>query len=135
MHSIFKECYKLLLQTHPEKKVSGVRDLYDHYLQHQCYFDESFPVSQTVEAGLPAYLKLVPLKQLPRRRLHSIMGRAAFIHAIAHIEFNAINLALDACYRFRQMPQAYYHDWLKVASEEATHFSLLQQHLQRLGFD
>jgi len=61
-------------------------------------------------------------------------GRAALIHAICHIEFNAINLALDAVYRFRDMPDQYYSDWLKVAAEEAYHFSLLAEHLQTLGY-
>lgn len=51
------------------------------------------------------------------------------IHAIAHIEFNAINLALDAIWRFPGMPEAFYLDWLRVAAEEAKHFRLLQGHL------
>ena len=52
------------------------------------------------------------------------------MHAITHIEFNAINLALDAVYRFRAMPQQYYTDWLNIAVEEALHFSLLEEYLQ-----
>jgi uncharacterized ferritin-like protein (DUF455 family) len=65
----------------------------------------------------------------------SIEGRAALMHAVAHIEFNAINLALDACWRFAGMPQAYYRDWLLVAAEESRHFQLVQGHLRTLGFD
>ncbi len=61
-------------------------------------------------------------------------GRAALIHALAHIEFNAINLALDAIWRFPGMPEAFYADWLQVAGEEAYHFWLLASHLQALGF-
>ena len=57
------------------------------------------------------------------------------LHAVTHIEFNAINLALDAIWRFEGMPDAYYLDWLQVASEEAQHFGLLQAHLQSMGFD
>jgi uncharacterized ferritin-like protein (DUF455 family) len=60
-------------------------------------------------------------------------GRAALLHAVAHIELNAINLALDAVWRFAGMPQAYYRDWLRVASEEALHFGLLAEHLGTLG--
>ncbi len=56
------------------------------------------------------------------------------IHALAHIEFNAINLALDAIWRFAAMPEAFYADWLKVAAEEALHFSLLADHLVVLGY-
>ena len=62
-------------------------------------------------------------------------GRAVLIHAIAHIEFNAINLALDAIWRFDGMPQAYYLDWLRVAAEEAKHFNLLRAHLRTMGHD
>jgi uncharacterized ferritin-like protein (DUF455 family) len=61
-------------------------------------------------------------------------GRAILLHALAHIEFNAINLALDAIWRFSGMPREYYLDWLKVASEEALHFSLLSAHLRTQGF-
>ena len=57
------------------------------------------------------------------------------MHAVAHIEFNAVNLALDAVWRFDGLPAAYYLDWLSVASEEAHHFSLLREHLQGIGFD
>lgn len=60
-------------------------------------------------------------------------GRAALIHSICHIEFNAINLALDAAWRYDGMPEAYYRDWLRVADEEALHFTLLHEHLQAMG--
>jgi len=66
--------------------------------------------------------------------MHTTEGRAALIHALAHIEFNAINLALDAIWRFSGMPHEYYLDWLHVATEEALHFSLLDAHLQTLGY-
>lgn len=61
-------------------------------------------------------------------------GRAALIHSICHIEFNAINLALDAVWRYDGMPEAYYRDWLRVADEEAQHFTLLHAHLQDMGW-
>jgi len=57
------------------------------------------------------------------------------LHAVAHIEFNAINLALDAAWRFAGMPRQFYFDWLRVASEEALHFGLLREHLRALGHD
>lgn len=66
--------------------------------------------------------------------MRTVEGRAALIHALAHIEFNAINLALDAIWRFPAMPPDYYADWLQVAAEEALHFSLLSAHLTTLGF-
>ena len=83
--------------------------------------------------GRPALPRLVPADQVPRRSPFTQAGRAALLHAICHIEFNAINLALDAVWRFAGMPKEYYRDWLQVAGEEALHFSLLHAHLQTLG--
>jgi uncharacterized ferritin-like protein (DUF455 family) len=83
--------------------------------------------------GRPPRPALVPPKQVPTRTPFTSEGRAALLHAIAHIEFNAINLALDAAFRFSGMPVGFYVDWLQVASEEALHFTLLHEHLQSLG--
>ena len=84
--------------------------------------------------GRPERPRLVLPRDLPQRSPNTPEGHAALIHAVAHIEFNAINLALDAVWRFAGMPQAYYLDWLRVAGEEALHFSLLQAHLADLGW-
>ena len=85
--------------------------------------------------GRPGKPILVSPLDLPKRSMRTLEGRAALIHALAHIEFNAINLALDAIWRFANMPEKYYRDWLKVAAEEAYHFSLLNAHLQSLGYE
>ena len=79
--------------------------------------------------------RLVEAKDVPKRSPFTLEGRAALLHSVTHIELNAINLALDAAWRFTGMPAAYYRDWLLVASEEALHFTLLREHLQTLGFD
>ncbi len=84
--------------------------------------------------GRPGKPALVSPRDAPARGLGSVEGRAAFVHAIAHIEFNAINLALDAAYRFRGMPAQFYSDWLSVADDEARHHALLATRLQDLGF-
>lgn len=83
--------------------------------------------------GRPARPELVLPDQLAPRPVHTPEGRAAMLHALAHIEFNAINLALDAIWRFSGQPEAYYRDWLRVAREEAHHFDLLNRHLATLG--
>ncbi|MEO6366256.1 MAG: ferritin-like domain-containing protein [Luteimonas sp.] len=85
--------------------------------------------------GRPARPALVPARHLPQRGFGSDEGRAAFIHSIAHIEFNAIDLAWDAVYRFRGIPPGYYADWVSIANDEARHFVLLRQRLQQLGYD
>jgi uncharacterized ferritin-like protein (DUF455 family) len=71
---------------------------------------------------------------VPTRSPFTAEGRAALVHSICHIEFNAINLALDAAWRFDGMPEDYYRDWLHVADEEAQHFALLHRHLQDMGW-
>ncbi len=85
--------------------------------------------------GRPERPRLVEAKQVPTRSPFTLEGRAALLHAICHIEFNAINLALDAVWRFAEMPTAFYLDWIQVAREEALHFNLLRGHLQTLGHD
>jgi uncharacterized ferritin-like protein (DUF455 family) len=99
------------------------------------------PAASTVAApapigipGRPELPRLVAPRQLAARGLGSSEGRAALVHAVAHIEFNAINLAWDAVYRFRGMPAAYYEEWAQVAADEARHFTLLAERLAELGF-
>ena len=82
--------------------------------------------------GRPPRPELVEPRSLARRGLGSLAGRIALLHSLAHIEFNAINLALDAVYRFRGLPPGYVDDWLRVASEEGEHFLLLHHRLRAL---
>lgn len=85
--------------------------------------------------GCPARPELRSHLDLPKRSPFTREGLAALLHALTHIEFNAINLALDAIWHFGQMPRDYYLDWLRVAVEEARHFGLLRAHLQSMGHD
>lgn len=93
-------------------------------------------VRMTAPTGLPGRPprpRLVPPEQVPRRTPFTPEGRAALLHAVCHIEFNAINLALDAVWRFPGLPEGFYRDWLQVAGEEGLHFQLLRDHLGSLG--
>lgn len=83
--------------------------------------------------GRPDQPELIDPRAVPNRGLGTAEGRAALVHAIAHIEFNAVNLALDAALRFRGLPVAYYADWLSVAQDEARHFAMLNARLAQLG--
>jgi uncharacterized ferritin-like protein (DUF455 family) len=83
--------------------------------------------------GRPPTPRLVHARELPQRGLGTTLGRAAFVHSIAHIELNAIDLAWDAVYRFRGLPPAYYADWVGVARDEARHFGMLRDRLRDLG--
>jgi len=83
--------------------------------------------------GRPALPRLIDPARVPQRSPHTSEGRAALVHAICHIEFNAINLALDAVWRFGGMPGDFYRDWLQVAEEESRHFEMLHAQLQAMG--
>ena len=85
--------------------------------------------------GRPDRPILVAHTEMRHLSLATLEGRAALVHSIAHIELNAIDLALDVVWRFAGMPDAFYLDWVQIAKEEAKHFLLLQKHLQSLGFD
>ncbi len=84
--------------------------------------------------GRPDQPQLVAPRLVGRRSMVTAEGRAMLVHSLAHIEFNAMNLALDALWRFPGMPEEYYADWLRVAREEAIHFGMLNAHLGVLGF-
>lgn len=110
--------------------------LFDEYQQQQAILDVSCKLDSQglILPGRPVKPELVPPKLVPKRGMDTSQGRAGLLHSLAHIEFNAMNLALDAIWRFPNMPKQYYEDWLKVAKEEAYHFSLVNEHLQTLGF-
>jgi uncharacterized ferritin-like protein (DUF455 family) len=124
-----------LAECDPARKAEGVRRLAQAWRAGQIGLDthQALAVQQHIP-GQPAKPELVPPLSVKRRSMATPEGRAALIHALAHIEFNAINLALDAVWRFAGMPRDYYADWLQVADEEALHFSLLTGHLQDQGY-
>ena len=122
---------QVLCITDPLLKAEKAREL-----QARC---ATLPIAALAPAapgalpGRPARPELIHPAKVPRRSPFKPEGLAALLHAIAHIEFNAINLALDAAWRFDGMPAAFYRDWVRVAAEEAYHFTLLREHLQSLG--
>ena len=130
MQELRQTALNWLCETDAVVKANGVFALKNTYFSIAA--SQQLRASQAIP-GIPARPQLVPPLDLPKRSMRTAEGRAALIHALAHIEFNAINLALDAIWRFADMPENYYTDWLKVASEEAQHFSLLNAHLQTFG--
>ena len=125
----------LLCESDVAHKVEQTRALYAQWLAQGMQLDASATLQpQAALPGRPARPPLVSPREVGKRAMHTVEGRAALIHALAHIEFNAINLALDAVWRFSDMPREFYGDWLQVAAEEALHFSLLDAHLRSLGY-
>ena len=119
----------------PEDKVQSVQLLWQTHHELALLANEPLlPAQNTLLPGRPALPRLIPPKQVPTRTPFTPEGLASLLHAVCHIEFNAINLALDAVWRFHGMPAAYYTDWLRVAYEESQHFELLRTHLKHLGY-
>jgi len=126
----------ILAHTDVQSKVSQLANLFDEYQAGRIAINPSGNLnSQNLcLPGRPVKPDLVAPKFVPKRKMDTLEGRAILWHSLAHIEFNAMNLALDAIWRFPNMPQAYYEDWLRVAKEEAYHFGLIDAHLKTFGF-
>jgi uncharacterized ferritin-like protein (DUF455 family) len=120
-----------LCEADPRAKAALATAL--HAAAPQCSLSATAPEAPAALPGRPALPRLVHPARVPRRSPAKPEGLAALLHAIAHIEFNAINLALDAAWRFKGMPEDFHRDWLRVAAEESYHFSLLADHLATLG--
>jgi uncharacterized ferritin-like protein (DUF455 family) len=133
MPELFQRIEDALLETDPAAKCDLAGRLYRDWRRGNLVVDTQSPILPIDDAGRPTAPSLVDPRQLERRSVATELGRIKLLHAFAHIEFNAINIALDAVYRFRQMPSQYVDDWLRVASEEALHFQLLEQTLRERG--
>ncbi|HZW23899.1 MAG TPA: ferritin-like domain-containing protein [Gallionella sp.] len=124
-----------LAECNAAKKAGGVRRLAQAWAAGEIGLDGEAALAANLNIpGRPDKPELVSPHEVKRRAMNTPEGRAALIHALVHIEFNAINLALDAVGRFPGMPREYYADWLRVADEEALHFTLLADHLKELGY-
>jgi uncharacterized ferritin-like protein (DUF455 family) len=134
MDSVYQRAYAALMHVEVEQKAQAVFALLEDWREQRLSLEPTEVVA-IVQPGRPDRPELVSPKLLKARGLGSHEGRASLLHSIAHIEFNAVNLALDAVYRFQQMPADFIDDWLKVASEEAYHFQLLREQLAGYGYD
>lgn len=132
--ALFSQAAQCLAISDPQQKCQAVAALWTSAQRDGFALDNETPVCPIGDPGRPDKPQLVEPSAVRHRKLGSEQGRAALIHAIAHIEFNAINLALDAVFRFRDMPRQYYLDWLSVANDEARHFQLLSERLESLGY-
>jgi uncharacterized ferritin-like protein (DUF455 family) len=133
--SVFARAAECLRRADPAGKIAATEDAVAAFRGGELVFDDETTAEPIGHPGRPQRPVLVSPKQLPQRGLGTPEGRAALVHAVAHIEFNAVNLAWDAVYRFRGMPAAYYADWISVAADEARHFCLLHARLNELGHD
>ncbi|MBL8482872.1 MAG: ferritin-like domain-containing protein, partial [Rhodocyclaceae bacterium] len=133
--NLHARAYACLLLADPAEKCAAVDALRDDFAAGRVLPVPGYECAPAVEPGRPARPGLVPPAAVPRRNPHTREGHAALIHAICHIEFNAINLALDCCCRYAMMPPEFQAGWLQVAWEESTHYRLLAARLAKLGFN
>lgn len=131
--NLFESVYHCLMEKDLDQKVKQLQDLQINWSEGVFDFTPTEKIERVPDAGRPEQPELVSPKKLPKRKLGSKAGQIALMHSIAHIEFNAINLALDAIYRFQDMPVEYYQDWLGVAGEESYHFQMVREHMYHLG--
>ncbi|WP_084824834.1 ferritin-like domain-containing protein [Lampropedia cohaerens] len=118
-----------------DAKARLAQALYEGRHQLTLDADATLAPPQPDTPTMPRGLQLAPHTEVARRSPATLHGRAVLVHAIVHIEYNAIHLALDAVWRFAGMPQAYYEDWLRIAAEEGRHFQMLRAQLRAMGYD
>ena len=136
MTSLFAAARACLDAATPDDKPALTLAMADAFARGELAIPTDAPPPEPIGMpGRPPRPRLVHPRELPRRGLGSDAGRAAFLHAIAHIELNAIDLGWDAVYRFRGLPADFYRDWVQVADDEARHFVLLRDRLRALGCD
>ena len=129
------EAFSVLRMCDPVEKAAAAQALYQSVQTERFDLDmDTTPSEVTGVPGRPEKPLLLGTLQVTQRSPFTPQGRAALLHAVAHIEMNAINLAADAAWRFAGMPHQYYIDWIKVAAEEGYHFTLLREHLESLGY-
>lgn len=131
--NFYKQLELILENKNPYEKIEHFHNFYNEYKSAHDEFKEE-TIKYFEEPSYNLVCKIVPPQSVPKRsNLTTKDGQITLIHAIAHIEYSAIDLALDAAYRFHGMPRSYYDDWLEVADDEIRHFLMLQELLHEHG--
>lgn len=133
LNCMFSEIEQIILCKDPTDKYKATRNLVKSF--HEDHLEYRRKPLEILRPGYPLKLQLVAPRELKRRGIKSQEDRNILMHAVAHIEFNAINLALDAAYRFIDQSADYYRDWLSVADDEARHFNMIRAYLNKHGCD
>ena len=125
-------CLKALASTDLNKKLNQVKVIYESFKSHQMTIDSKADIQHNYHLpGAPLTPQIVPPRLVEKRSSSTEHGKLIFVHALAHIEFSAINLALDIIWRFKDLPDQFYNDWLQIAYEEHLHFNLLNDYLKK----
>ncbi len=125
---------KIILESNIDKKIILFGEFYEAFKNKELNFEEDYKPYEMIEPSYYHILKVVPPQKIVKRKyVNTKEGKINLLHTIAHIEYSAIDLALDAALRFKNMPLKYYEDWLEVAEDEIRHFLMLQGLLKELG--
>lgn len=132
--NFYKSLETILTAGKPSEKFAAFRTFYASYQAGEVTFEARYAPRVFSQPSYGAFCHVVPPLKVPKRRkLTTDNGKIILLHAIAHIEYSAIDLALDHAYRFQGLPKAYYDDWLEVADDEIRHFEMLNTLLEELG--
>ncbi len=132
--NFYKELELILELANARDKIQKFKDFYGVYKTGAIEFENTYSVKEFETPSYTSVCKIVPPQDVPKRsNLTTKEGQVILLHAIVHIEYSAIDLALDAAYRFQGLPKKYYDDWLEVAEDEVRHFEMLEVLLQSLG--
>ncbi len=118
----------------PQKKYERFRRFYKAYGAGEAVFETDVVPKHFASPSYAAFCDVVSPQAVPKRKNPATpQGQILLLHAVAHIEYSAIDLALDHAYRFAGLPKAYYDDWLEVADDEFRHFFMIEGLLEQLG--
>lgn len=132
--NFFKELELIIEAKNPKLKIELFELFYFNYKHDSFTFENEYKAKEFLEPSYSELCKIISPQDVPRRsNLTTAFGQINLLHAIAHIEYSAIDLALDGAYRFQGLPKEYYDDWLSVANDEIRHFLLLEKLLNELG--
>ena len=124
----------ILHTSKPKEKIEKFRLFYDNFLNDKYIMNESYIPYNFDKPSYASLLEIVkPTSLPPIKNFKSIEGKKYLVHTILHIEYSAIDLALDAALRFKGLPKKYYEDWLEVADDEIRHFLMLEELLTELN--
>jgi len=132
--NFYKELELILESKNPKDKIQRFNLFYALFKEGNINFEKPHDTKEFTEPSYAHICKIIPPQDVPKRKnLTTKEGQINLLHAIAHIEYSAIDLALDGAYRFADLPRKYYEDWLSVADDEIRHFLMLEKLLNELG--
>jgi len=131
--NFYKELELILQCQKTDEKIKMFESFYLAFKADEVFFENLFSPIAFEEPSYKNICTIIsPQNVAKRKNLTTKDGQINLLHAIAHIEYSAIDLALDGAYRFQNMPRKYYEDWLSVADDEIRHFLMLEQLLNEL---